>query len=280
MSASKLSVSNIGWNLATDSEAAHFLNREGIRFVDIAPSKYFDDYANVSTRDASNLEKWWRNRGISIVGFQSLLFKQNHLNLFGTSEIQESLLSHLEGVGRLAATLGVRSLVFGSPLNRRFKEEDRGQAQEIAIEFLSKLDALAEKIGVVYCLEPNPAIYGGNFMLSSLDTSEIVKSVGGKNIQMQFDLGACEVNLEDPEVIASKYASQIGHVHLSSTNLRPLYETSFTANKIKATLLALRGKEYFTIEQLPFGADSNAELNALRNSIHFVTGACDGGIIL
>lgn len=267
----RLSISNIAWNHSSDDEVAKLLVRRGITAIDIAPSKYFDDYANVSNEDALKLRKWWENRGIEIVGFQSLFFDRPGWNLFDSDTVQAEMLIHLSGVSRLASILGAKRLVFGSPRNRDIKGLPISEADSVAIDFFRKLGRIGAENDIVFCLEPNPAEYGCNFMVNSSEAAHVVNEVGSPFVKLQFDLGACETNAENPIETALKYNSITEHVHLSVRNLLPLHETSFETRTIADALRNLHRISFFTIEQRPLGTSAKSEIETLELSLIFAS---------
>lgn len=267
----RLSISNIAWNHSSDDEVAKLLVSRGISAIDIAPSKYFNDYANVSNEDALKLRKWWENWGIEIVGFQSLFFDRPGWNLFDSDTVQAEMLIHLSGVSRLASILGAKKLVFGSPRHRDIKGLPSSEANSVAIDFFRKLGRIGAENDVVFCLEPNPAEYECNFMVNSSEAAHVVNEVDSPFVKLQFDLGACETNAENPTETALKYNSIIEHVHLSVRNLLPLHETSFETKTIADSLRNLHRISYFTIEQRPSGASAKSEIETLELSLIFAS---------
>ena len=96
------------------------------------------------------------------------------------------------------------------------------ETKKIATDFFQRLGDIAESAGVIICLEPCPASYGGNFMKTSTETAKMITIIRHPAIKMQLDLGAISINNEDPFEILFKYAELIGHVHASEPNLVPL----------------------------------------------------------
>ena len=70
----QLSISNIAWDTSQDEAIADLLVQEGISCIDIAPGKYFSNLLTTSKEEISRVRNFWGNRGIKIVGMQSLFF--------------------------------------------------------------------------------------------------------------------------------------------------------------------------------------------------------------
>lgn len=218
----RLAISNIAWDVAEDEDLATLLKKFSVDAIDIAPGKYFPEPAKANAADIQAVKQWWGERGIEITGMQALLFGTVGLNMFGSKEVQDAMLAHLAAVCRIASGLGATRLVFGSPKNR----DRTGLSDELAlaeaVTFFRKLGDIALEQGVIICLEPNPTCYGANFMTTSAETAQVVRSVAHAAIRMQLDTGALTINGESAATVLEDCAELIGHVHLSEPNLVPV----------------------------------------------------------
>jgi sugar phosphate isomerase/epimerase len=215
----RIAISNIAWDVSEDAQIAILLKKYLVDAIDIAPGKYFPDPSNASDESIAQVKRWWEDQGIEITGMQALLFGTVGLNLFGASDARKRMLTHLTHVCRIAAKLDAKYLVFGSPKNRDRTGLDERQVEQVAMPFFSSLGHIAADLGVTICLEPNPPVYGANFMTNSAETSHVVRLVNHPNIQMQFDTGAITINGEDPEQLIMEHAPIIKHVHVSEPQL-------------------------------------------------------------
>lgn len=218
----RLAISNIAWDTRDDAAVVDLLHKHEIDAIDVAPAKYFPLPAEAGCIDLLSVRGWWADRGIEIVGMQALLFGTSGFNIFGDVENQKALLAHLTDVCRVGEGLGARRLVFGSPKNRDRTGLDDQQALETAASFFRQLGDQAARFGVTVSLEPNPSIYGSNFMMTSPETEQVVREVGHPAIKMQFDTGAVLINNEEPESVLGTCALLVGHIHLSEPGLVPL----------------------------------------------------------
>jgi D-psicose/D-tagatose/L-ribulose 3-epimerase len=218
----RISVSNIAWDVVEDETLAALYGRYGVDAIDIAPGKYFPDLASASEDDMARVKGWWADRGIELVGMQSLLFGTNGLNVFGATESQDAMLAHLDAVCRIGRGVGATRAVFGSPKNRDRGERTDDEALDIAVPFFRRLGDIAAEHGVTVCLEPNPPCYGSNFMTTSAETLAVVRHVAHPAIKMQLDTGAMTINAEDVGSTVSACAPVIGHVHASEPGLIPV----------------------------------------------------------
>lgn len=246
----RLSVSNIAWDPAEDEVVADLLQRFAINAIDVAPGKYFPDLPNTTSANITHVKGWWADRGIDITGMQALLFGTRGLNVFGSPESQTALLEHLTEVCRIGLGLSATRLVFGSPKNRDRSRLNDQQTVDAAVCFFTKLGDIAQRFGVIICLEPNPPCYSANFMTTSIETAFIVERVAHPSIKMQLDTGALTINGEDPTVVLKDYASLIGHLHASEPDLLPLGDGCTDHEKMAGALKYHLPEHIVTIEML------------------------------
>ena len=181
----RVSISNIAWETKEDHKVCKILHDHGIDAIDIAPGKYLLTFLR-QPRSVFRVRTWWSERGIEIIGMQSYCMTKG-LNIFSGPEIQQRMLDHLQEICRIGDGLNARRLVFGSPRNRDRAGLSDQQAFEQAISFFKRLAKVAQSHEVIICLEPNPRIYGSNFMTSTFETMKVVEAVGHRAIRMQLD---------------------------------------------------------------------------------------------
>lgn len=212
----ELSVSNIAWDIAEEAAVADLLAARGVRKVDVAPGKYFEDPARASAAEIEAVRRWWADRGFQIIGLQALLFGTSGLNLFGDDG---RMLERLGAICRVGGLLGAKALTFGSPRQRDRGDLDDAAALAEATAFFRRLGDAAAAQGVTVCLEPNPAMYGCNFMVRTAEAAAVVEAVAHPAIRLQLDVGALAANGEPPRETIEAVAHLIGHVHASEPGL-------------------------------------------------------------
>lgn len=265
----RVAISNIAWDLAEDEAVATLLQDLAIDAIDIAPGKYFPQPALATDEQILSLRGWWAERGIEITGMQALLFGTVGLNVFGTPEVRAALLAHLGAVCRIAGVLGARWLVFGSPKNRDRSALDDEQTQVIATQFFRDLGDIAQRHGVVICLEPNPPCYGANFMIDSVQTASVVRQVNHPAIRMQIDTGAITINGDDPLSVIAQYADIVGHVHASERDLLPLGNGDTDHAQMAAAVAQYLPSKVVTVEMI--ASQNEPHLQAIERALHIAT---------
>jgi len=215
----RIAISNIAWDADEDTQITRLLKKYSIDAIDVAPGKYFVDPSKVSLKDIVRVKTQWADNGIEITGMQGLLFGTKGLNMFGSKKSRDKMLSHLSHQARIASGLGATRLVFGSPKNRNREGLSDSQASEIAESFFSRLGDIAKIHNVDFCLEPNPAVYGSNFMTSTKETYDVVSAINHPAIKMQLDTGAIAIAEESISEIMGYSKDRIGHIHISDPGL-------------------------------------------------------------
>lgn len=235
----KLSVSNIAWSVVDDIKVASFLKSNNVSYIDIAPTKYFSFESQPADEEILKVKDFWLSYGIKVIGMQSLLFATNGLNIFDTRS-HDKLFNHLQKIARVANKLGAKYLVFGSPKNRDSSGLNLFQIKSISEFFFNKLGDIGLQNDVIFCLEPNPEIYNCNFIKSSTEAARFVADLKHPAIKMQLDTGTIITNNEDYNNEIITYKDLVGHIHLSSTLLRPI-----THDKVRVAHLIETIKQNF-----------------------------------
>lgn len=218
----KLAVSNIAWCDFEDQEIASLLQREDISLLEAAPSALFGQAADtVSVEAALKKSQFWTDNGINIMVFQSLLFGKNELRLFGLDKGRDDLLQFLKHLMDLAQAVGVGRLVFGSPRNRLRGDLSENQSRKVAVNFFGKIGKIAAERNCVFCLEPNAADYGCDFVTHLQHAASIAREVNSAGFGMQLDTGVMQMNGERPEEI-DDIVDVVRHVHCSQPFLGPV----------------------------------------------------------
>lgn len=251
-----LSVSNIGWDASLDQNASKLLRSFGVIHVDLAPSRY-------PGLSAAAIKTHWSNLGFDIIGMQSLLFGTD-VNMFNEPD---AFFDKMTAVIEVSDVLGAKRLTFGSPKNRRIRDNtSRLNAENIAIDLLSNLGQRCAETGRILCVEPNPVEYGCNFLTTLAETISLVEAINHPNIRIQIDTGAVIMNDEIRELedlVNFKY-DLIGHIHISEPHLAPL-----GSSELSSVLNVLDGRiGVATIEVKDTG---NGNLDHIFTSINFMS---------
>ncbi len=224
----KLAISNIAWR-PEEAEAAYaLLQRLDLHGLEIAPGLLIDgatDPFHPSDAELNSLFARLETAGLQLVSMQSLLFGAQDARLFGDAG---QVLRFREGLLRaihLAGQLRIPNLVVGSPANRVIPAHmARQDAMDHAANLFSGLADTAQAQGCRLAIEPNPAIYGTNFLTHMTDAAAFVRHVAHPAVTLNFDVGALHLNneFEQLEALLAAHLDLVSHVHISEPHLAPV----------------------------------------------------------
>ena len=221
----KLAISNIAWDKAQDGELYAFLREQGFCGLEIAPTRVFPEtpYEKCARAKAfaAALKK---DFGLSVCSMQSIWFGIGQ-KIFGTEEERNFLVSYTKKAVDFARAAGIGNLVFGCPKNRDAGGRDVTSA---AISFFSEIGAYAAANETIIALEPNPPIYGTDFLNTTASAFAFCRAVSCGGLMVNVDLGTVIENGEDLGVISENLAL-VNHVHISEPYLAPIKKRSLHA---------------------------------------------------
>jgi D-psicose/D-tagatose/L-ribulose 3-epimerase len=219
-SARGLAVSNIAWPAGEEAheEALRILLDGGATGVEVAPSLLFTDPVHVTRDEIRATRDRFEKHGLPVVAMQALLFNKPDLKVFGTPEEQAALKEHLRAMAALAAGLGARVLVFGSPKNRLRGSLTLEQASEQAAPFFRSLGKIAEDLGVAFGMEANPPGYGCDWLTTLAEADAFVREVASPGIALHGDAGGMIMTGQSPP----SFQASLIHHHASEPELAPL----------------------------------------------------------
>jgi D-psicose/D-tagatose/L-ribulose 3-epimerase len=219
----RLCVSNIAWDSDQDEVAADILASQGIDAVEIAPTKYWPAPCKPTAEDIDRRKQFWTKRRIPIRALQALLFGMPRLNIFDPNAITETR-EYLTQILTIGAALGAQRFVFGSPKNRDRGDLSESDAFRLAVEFFSPVAEAAQRLGVVFCIEPNPPEYACNFMTNTVEALAVVKAVDHPGIGLHLDTGIMTLNRESAVDAIDLAENRLCHFHISAPQLAAVTE--------------------------------------------------------
>ena len=267
MSDPRLSISNLAWTKEEDEDVVKILQEHDVQHVDLAMGRYFDMPHEVSVDDWLGVKKFWDSRGISIAGMQSLLFGVPPLSLFASEENRGIIKGALSQVFFRANSIGVKRLVFGSPIHRRVPVPHENYF-ELARDFFGEIAQSAQKHDVVFLIEPNSQKFDCNFLNSAKEAAEFVSKVPVSGLGVNLDLGA-EFDAGSDLDFSMQEIGTFGHAHLSEPDLGPL-STNPLFQKMASDVKLLSNFKYLTIEQL--GSSESSNLASVRRALSYARG--------
>lgn len=242
----KLSFSNIAWDASQDEEMYQFLMEQGFFGLEIAPTRIFPEQPYEHLTEAKDFVKMLKERyHLHISSMQSIWFGKNE-NIFGSGGERQTLIEYTKKAVDFAASCECRNLVFGCPKNRNIPD---GASYETAYDFFKEIAAYAINHGTVIAIEPNPPIYGTNFINRTAEACSFAREVPG--LKLNLDTGTIIENSENLKIIAD-HLSLVNHVHISEPYLEKVKERDLHI-ELSKILSAINYDQYVSVEMKNLG---------------------------
>lgn len=246
----KLSISNIAWPIEYNNEVYRLMCKYGFKGLEIAPGKVIKELYVKNQIEKDQLLSCLKGFNIRPVAMQSLLFGTQGMILFEDETSRQKLLQFLKQAIDWAQYFGIEALIFGSPKNRIMPDPTNNELWVIAEMIFKEIGEYSLNKGVRFCLEPNPQIYGTNFLNTTCEAIDFVKRVNSNGLFVNLDIGAVIYNKEDVHAIVNtETIKYIGHVHISEPNLVQIKEYDYQII-IRDLLKKLNYKDYISIEMV------------------------------
>ena len=229
-------VSAIAWHPEEAADALAMLASLGIRDVELAPNHAWPDAMQVTETEARELAATFAAQGFRVRSFQALLFGKSELQLFDDGKCE----AYLTQLCRLAGWMGAGALVFGSPKNRLRGALSTTEANARACEIFRRIGAVAHAAGTAFCVEANPAVYGGDFLLTSGEVVAMVQAVNSPGLKLNVDLGEIALNQLPLAHVLPDQLRHAGHLHVSEPMLEP-FNAGREAHREAAEILTSQG---------------------------------------
>ncbi len=248
----KLAVSNIAWTNDEEPEVAALLQKLGVKYIEIAPTKKWEDPTKATKDEIRQYVDFWKSYEIEIVAFQSMLFSRPNLKIFESSEDRLEAESYLKDFTRLAGDMGAGIMVFGSPKNRQRGEMPNVDAVNIARPFFDAIGTAAASHNVCFCIEPNATDYACDFVTTAQEGINIVKAVANPGFGLHLDIACMSLAGDDIEKSILQAAPSLKHFHISSPMLGDVKEgTNIDHETAARALRAIGYDNYVSIEMRP-----------------------------
>ncbi|TWH59732.1 sugar phosphate isomerase/epimerase [Desulfitobacterium sp. LBE] len=255
-----ISISNIAWSNAQDSDMYSYLKVEELTGLEIAPTRIFPQgpYENIASarKFADELFKVF---GLIIPSMQSIWYGRNE-NIFGSNEERRILIDYTKKAIDFAEAIECSNLVFGCPRNRSYTME---KDIDMAGSFFLELGEYAKNHHTVLSIEANPVIYGTNFINTTQEAFSFTRDVNSEGFKVNIDFGTILHNQESLEPIEENI-HLVNHIHISEPNL-VVIEKRKLHNQLAEIL---KKKNYQGFVSIEMGKQDNLVL--LKDVINYV----------
>lgn len=235
----KLSISNLAWNNEDNQKVYEYLSKKHFSGIEIAPTKLFPESPYTHIDEAVDYFSRVRsNYGLEVSSMQSIWYGQTG-NIFHSQEEQMRLQNYTFSAINFASKIGCNNLVFGNPKARN--KGDNHTDNEVYSFFKSISDYAYQK-GTYVALEPNPIIYGTDFINNTKQAFEFCKNSGCGQLRVNVDLGTIIYN-DEPFKWIDNNLNLINHIHISEPYLKKIEK-----RELHKKLKTLEFDNYISIE--------------------------------
>jgi|LSQX01.1.fsa_nt_gb sugar phosphate isomerase/epimerase len=239
----ELSISNIAWSGEEDFNVYKLMEKYGFTGLEIAPTRFFPHNPYDYCKEAGKLVASIKNQyDLKVSSMQSILYGRNE-RIFESEQDRNSVIDYLFKAIDFAVAMGCGNLVFGSPKNRCIKDNNDYKK---AVDFFEVVGNYAFHKGTVVSIEPNPQIYGTNFINTTAEAVKLVKDVDCKGFKLNLDIGTIIHNEEEIEAVFN-FFDFINHIHISEPGLPAIIKRE-SHRELARILAELNYNKYISIE--------------------------------
>lgn len=238
----KMSISNIAWGKENDKEMYKYLSQAGGVGIEIAPTRIFEENPYSHMKEAKEFAKRMKEvYNLEISSMQSIWYGKQG-NIFNQEEA-DMFMDYTKKAIDFASFMQCKNLVFGCPKNRNMPENKK---EDEILYFFKELGKYAKMNGTTIAIEPNPTIYGTNFINYTSQAFEFAKKVNSEGIGVNVDFGTIIENKEELNTIYDNI-NLVSHIHISEPNLEPIQKRE-EHREFAENLKRLKYNKYVSIE--------------------------------
>lgn len=209
------------WDLARQCAFARTVGYDGL---EIAPFTLSDAPHTLSDTEVAAARRTVEDHGLAVTGLHWLLVAPQGLSITSPEDaVRSRTRDVILGLLDLAAGLGARVMVHGSPAQRRpVDDQSHDDAWMRARDLFASLAPEAGSRGLTYCLEPL-APPDNVFIETVAEAARMVEEIGHPAFRTMIDTSAASVR--EAEAVAALVhrwvpTGLIGHVQLNDANRR------------------------------------------------------------
>ena len=204
------------------SAQCDFAAAVGYDGLEIAPFTLSSEPQSLNDREIAAIRRALSDAGIACTGLHWLLVAPAGLSITSADDAARArTIDVIERLCELAAELGARVLVHGSPAQRRLGPEG-AEARVRALGVLERAARAAQRSGVTYCLEPL-APRETDFVNTIAQAAEIVREIGNPHLRTMIDCSAAgQAETESVDALVRRWmpTGLVAHVQLNDPNRR------------------------------------------------------------
>jgi sugar phosphate isomerase/epimerase len=201
-----------------------FAARLGYDGLEVAPFTLAEDPMSITDAQAAGFARIARHAGLEIFGLHWLLVAPAGLSISSENEaLRMRTVSVMTRLVELCALMGGRYLVHGSPKQRSTPAgSTKEQAVARVVDCFARIAPVAQKHGVVYCIEPL-STRETDVVNTVAEAARIVDEVGSPALKTMIDCSAAgQVEHETIPALMHKWmpSGHVAHVQVNDPNRR------------------------------------------------------------
>jgi sugar phosphate isomerase/epimerase len=217
------------------------IRKLGYDGIEIAPVTLSDEPHLLPAARRSEIRKIATAAGVPITGLHYLMVAPKGLSITAKdAAVRARTFEVMRGLVALAADLGAKLLIHGSPAQRQLEPGDEADSRKRGIEYFAAAAEAARAAGVTYLLEPLARDHTA-FVNTVQQAAAIVRSIGNPGLRTMIDCSAASLSelVPIPELLEKWLPSGlIAHVHFNDPNRRGPGEGNLAFGPIVAALHA------------------------------------------
>ena len=177
--------------------------------------------------------------GITTTTSQSILFGSSVEDF-----LDSNMIEHIKKVSVIGNRFGVKTLVLGSPKQRKIFD------RLALIERFREIDSIMRESNQILCIEPNCKKYGGSYFFTVSEIVEFIVDGKFTNIKTMIDTHNILNENQYPSVELENNLEYIHHIHVSEDGLEP-YSDSIHHELLSNAIKRTKYNKTITYEVLP-----------------------------
>ena len=190
--------------------------------IEIAPFTLDQNPHRLSPTKIAKVKKIAADAGVEITSLHYLMVAPAGLNITDRDKtVRGRSVEVMRALCGLAAELGAKMLIHGSPAQRTIEPGDEAEGKKRGLESFAAAAEAADKAGVTYIVEPL-APQDTSFVTSVDEAAAIVRAIGRTSLKTMIDCSAMgRAGYAIPDLIRKWLPSGlIAHVHLNDPSRR------------------------------------------------------------
>jgi sugar phosphate isomerase/epimerase len=207
--------------------------------VEIAPVTLSDEPHLLPAARRREIKKIAADAGLPVTSLHYLMVAPKGLSITAKDpDVRKLTFDVMRGLVQLAADLGAKLLIHGSPMQRQLEAGDEADSHNRGVEFFAAAGEAARAAGVTYLLEPIARNQAA--MVNRVEeAAAIVRSIDSPGLRTMLDCSAAGQSEAQPvaDVLAKWLPSGlVAHIHFNDPNRRGPGEGELKFGPIVAAL--------------------------------------------